>query len=152
MGQAEEQTAWQESRVESKQEVIDEARREGKTVHFATVMDLCHLTNAEMENRVVLRGDVVFTEQGSSASHTPASKVLDVISRLLGCAGEDAVSSSTPVKMGRRSRIVGIARIRMSNDLDPLAENAPPKIVGQYSRSRGTLERFVRTPFVRIAM
>ena len=31
--------AWQESKVKSKQEVIDEARQEGKTVHFATLMD-----------------------------------------------------------------------------------------------------------------
>ena len=45
----------------------------------------------------MLRGDVaeddssscaVFTEQGSSASHMPAAKVLDVISSLSGCAGE----------------------------------------------------------------
>ena len=32
--------AWQESKVKSKQEVIEEARREGKTVHFATFKDL----------------------------------------------------------------------------------------------------------------
>ena len=30
--------AWQESKVESKQEVIDDARREGKTSHFATLI------------------------------------------------------------------------------------------------------------------
>ena len=62
--------------------MIDEARKEGKTVHFASLMDICHLKNSELEpkfqkykGRVVLRGDIVkddsgsyavFTEQGSS--------------------------------------------------------------------------------------
>ena len=43
--------AWQESKVKSKQEVIDEARREAKKVHFATLMDLCHLKTAELEKQ-----------------------------------------------------------------------------------------------------
>ena len=62
------------------------------------------------KSRVVLRGDVakddsgsfaVFTEQGSSASHMTAAKVLDVKSRLPGGAGQasDAVSVYTQVKM-----------------------------------------------------
>ena len=42
----------------------------------------------------------VFTEQGSSASQMTAAKVMDIISRLPGCAGEaaDAVSPYTQVK------------------------------------------------------
>ena len=74
-------------------------------------MDICHLKNAELETkhqkykgRVVLRGDIVkddsgsyavFTEQGSSASQMTAAKVMDIISRLPGCAGQaaDAVSA-----------------------------------------------------------
>ena len=58
----------------------------------------------------MLRGDIVkdhsgsyevFFEQGSSASQMTATKVMDVISRLPGCAGQaaDAVSSYTQVKM-----------------------------------------------------
>ena len=37
----------------------------------------------------------VFTEQGSSASQMTAAKVMDIISRLPGCAGQaaDAVSA-----------------------------------------------------------
>ena len=44
---------------------------------------------------------VVFTEQGSSASQMTAAKVMDIISRLPGCAGQaaDAVSAYTQVKM-----------------------------------------------------
>ena len=43
----------------------------------------------------------VFTEQGSSASQMTAAKIMDIISRLPGCAGQaaDAVSACTQVKM-----------------------------------------------------
>ena len=43
----------------------------------------------------------VFTERGSSASQITAAKVIDIISRLPGCAGQakDAVSAKTQVKM-----------------------------------------------------
>ena len=42
----------------------------------------------------------VFTEQGSSASQLTAAKVMDVIARLPGCAGQaaDAVSAYAKVK------------------------------------------------------
>ena len=58
-------------------------------VHVASLMDICHLKNADLEpkfkkykGRVVLRGDMVkddsgsyavFTEQGSSASQMTAA-------------------------------------------------------------------------------
>ena len=77
-------SAWNLTKVRSKKEVIDEARTSGAKVRFASLMDICHLKNAELEakhqkykGRVVLRGDfvkddsgsyAVFTEQGSSAS------------------------------------------------------------------------------------
>ena len=109
--------AWQLTKVRNKKEVIDEERKEGKTVHFASLMDICHLKSSELEpnfqkykGRVVLRGDIVkddsgsyavFTEQGSSASQMTTAKVMDVIARLPGCAGQaaDAVSAYTQVKM-----------------------------------------------------
>ena len=90
-------SAWNLTNVRSKKEVIDEARTSGATVHFASLMDTCHLKNAELEakhqkykGRVVLRGDTVkddsgsyavFTEQGSSASQMTAAKIMDIISR-----------------------------------------------------------------------
>ena len=110
-------SAWNLTKVRSKKEVIDEARAKGAKVHFASLMDICHLKNAELEakhqkykGRVVLRGDIVkddsgsyavFTEQGSSASQMTAAKVMDIISRLPGCAGQaaDAVSANTQVKL-----------------------------------------------------
>ena len=69
---------------QKRKEVIEEARNKGGKVHFASLVDLCHLKNSELEpqyqkykGRVVFRCDIVeddsgsyavFTEQGSSAS------------------------------------------------------------------------------------
>ena len=42
--------AWDLTEVRSnKSEVIDEARTKGAKVHFASLMDICHLKNAELE-------------------------------------------------------------------------------------------------------
>ena len=76
-------------KVKSKKDVILEAHKEERKVHFVTLIDTCHLKNAELEpkhqkdtGRVVLRGDIVkddsgacavFTEQGSSASQMTAA-------------------------------------------------------------------------------
>ena len=81
--------------------MIDEARNKGRKVQLASLMDLCHLKNSELEpryqkykGRVVLRGDIVKDDSGSyavfteqSASQTTAAKVVDIISRLPGCSG-----------------------------------------------------------------
>ena len=42
-------SAWNLTKVRSKKEVIDEARTKGANVHFAPLMDFCHLKNAELE-------------------------------------------------------------------------------------------------------
>ena len=82
-------------------------------MHFASLMDLCHLKNSELERqfqRVALRGDIVkndsgscavFIEQGSSVSQMTAAKVMDFMARLPGCGGQaaDAISACTEVKM-----------------------------------------------------
>ena len=117
---------WNLTKVRSKKQVIDEARTKGVKVHFASLMDICHLKNAELESkhhkykgRVVFRGDIVeedsgsyavFTEQGSSASQMTAAKVMDIISRLPGCAGQaaDAVSAHTQVKMEDAPKLLKI--------------------------------------------
>ena len=36
-------SAWNLTKVRSKSKVIDEARMSGATVHFASLMDTCHL-------------------------------------------------------------------------------------------------------------
>ena len=42
-------SAWDLTKVRSKKEVIDEARTSGATVRFASLMDICHLKNADLE-------------------------------------------------------------------------------------------------------
>ena len=97
-----------------------------KKVHFATLMDICHPKNAELEpkyqkykGRVVLRGEIVqddsgayaaLTVQGSSASQMTAAQVMHVIARLPDCAGQaaDAVSAYTQVKMEDAPRLLKI--------------------------------------------
>ena len=109
MGKLEKRQAWQLTKVKNKK-VIAEARNEGRTLHFASLMDLCHLKNSELEpqfqkqtGRVVLQGDIVkddsgsyavFMEQGSSAPQMAAAKVMDMISRLPGCEGQAADAAS----------------------------------------------------------
>ena len=67
-------SAWNLTKVKSKKQVIDEARTTGATVHFSSLMDICHLKNDELEakhqkykGRVVLRGDIVKDNSGSYA-------------------------------------------------------------------------------------
>ena len=121
-------SAWNLTKDRSKKDVIDEARTSGAKVHFASLMDICHLKNAELEakhhkykGRVVLRGDIVkdnsvsyavFTEQGSSASQMTAAKIMDIISRLPGCDGQaaDAVSPHSQVKMENAHKLLTIPK------------------------------------------
>ena len=57
--------AMQLTKARNKKKVIDEAVKEGKTVHFASLMDVYHPKNSVLEPtfqkykcRVVLRGDL----------------------------------------------------------------------------------------------
>ena len=43
--------AWNLTKVKNNKEVIDEARTKGAKVHFASLMDICHLENAELETK-----------------------------------------------------------------------------------------------------
>ena len=128
-------SAWNLTKVKSKK-VSDEARTSGAKVHFAALMDICHLKNAELEakyqkyrGRVVLRGDIVeddsgsylvLTEQGSSASQMTAAKIMDIVSRLPGCDGQaaDAVSAKTQVKMEDAHKLFKNSQIGVSRHLD----------------------------------
>ena len=141
--------AWNLTKVRSKKEVIDEARTSGAKVQFASLMNICHLKDAELETklpkykgRVVLRGDIVeddsgsyavFTEQGSSASQMTVAKIMDIISRLSGCAGQtaDAVSAYTQEK-GRCSTIIENSKIGVSRHLDTSTTTQVTKLMVQY--------------------
>ena len=89
--------------------------------------------------RVVLRGDIVkddsgsyavFTEQGSSSSQMTAAKVVDVIARRPGCAGQaaDAVSAYTGINE-RRSEIAEQSRVLMSTTTEVWANIQDPLVL-----------------------
>ena len=133
--------------------MIDEARNKGRKVHFASLLDLCHLKNSELEpryqkyiGRVVLRGDIVNddsgsyavpTEQGSSASQMTAAKVMDIKSRLPGCAGQaaDAVSACTQVKMEDAPKLLKIPKSECSDIWIRLPKTQMAKIMVPHGRS-----------------
>ena len=103
--------------VQPKHKVIADARKNGTKVHFGGIMELCSEKHSELppekrkyKGRVVFRGDqvkdetgsfAVFTEQGTSASHLEAAKILDSIARFPGFNGEDcdAVKAYTQVTL-----------------------------------------------------
>ena len=161
-------SVWNLTKVRGKKEVIDEARMTGATVHFASLMDIWHLKNADLETkhqkykgRVVLRGDIVkddsgsyavFTEQGSSASQMTAAMVMDIISRLPECAGQaaDAGSALYPGQIGGCTQIIENSQIGVSRHLDSSTTTQMAKIMVQYGRpSCSSWKEFVRSSFGR---
>ena len=144
--------AWDITKVRNKSEVIDEAWTKGIKVHFASLMDICHLKNTELETKhqkykggVVLRRDfvkddsgsyAVFTEQRSSASQMTAANVMDIISRLPGCAGRAADAVCVfPNQNGRCSKIIENSKIGMSRHVDSSTTTQVAQIMVQYGRS-----------------
>ena len=103
-------STWELTKVKNQTEVIDDVKNKDITVQFTSVKDVCQLEKAEWETkhqkykgRIVLRAGIekddsdsyaIFTEQGSSPSQMTAEKVMDIISRLPGCARQAAEDSS----------------------------------------------------------
>ena len=145
-------SAWNLTKVRIKKEVIDEARTKGEKVYFASLMDTCHLKNAELEakhqkykGRVVLRGDFVkrrfivlrsIHRTRIISITNDSSKIMDIISRLPGCDGQaaDAVSVYTQVKMEDAPKLLKIPKIGMSRHLDSSTTTEMAKIMVQYGR------------------
>ena len=145
-------SAWNLTKVRSKKEVIDEARSSGAKVHFALLMDICHLKNAELEakhqkykGRIVFRGDIVkddsgsyavFTEQGSSASQNDSSKShgyhLQIATLRWTSSGRSICLY--PGENGRCSKIIENSKIGVSRHLDSSTTTQMAKIMVQYGR------------------
>ena len=141
------------TKVRGKKEAVQKAQKEGRTVHFATLIDICHLKNSELnqkfqknKGRVVLRGDIVkndfgthavFTEQGSPALQMTAAKVMDVVARLPRFAGQpaDAVSACTQVKNGGRSSVPENHHVPVSRQLGASTTTQVAKSMVQYGRT-----------------
>ena len=124
--------AWDLTKVRSKSEVIDEARTKGVKVHFASLMDICHLKNAELETKApkiqrsnctprrhcerlswilcnIYRTRIISITNDGSKSH---GYIYIYISRLPGCAGQaaDAVSAYTQVRMEDAPKLLKIPK------------------------------------------
>ena len=98
--------AWNYATVREKRDVMLETIKSRKPAHFATVMVLCHIKNAQLDKsfwsykgRVVLRGDTVkneagqyavFGEQGTSASHLMGARLVDALAHMPDMAGWDS--------------------------------------------------------------
>ena len=145
-------SAWNPTKVRSKKQVVEEARTSGATVHFASLMDICPLKNAELEakhqkykGRVVLRGDIVkddsgsyavFTEQGSSASQMTAAKNHGYHLQIAGLRWTSSRRSICfyPSKNGRCSQIIESSKIGVWRHLDSSTTTQMAKIMVQYGR------------------
>ena len=108
--------------------MIAEAKNKGQTVHFVSLMDLCHPENSESEpqfqeykGRVVLRGDIVkddsgsyavFTDQDASASQMTAAKVMEV-TRMRRTSSRRSISLY-PSKNGRCTNVIKDPKVRVS--------------------------------------
>ena len=86
---------------------------------------------------------------------TAAKVIMDIISRLPGCAGQaaDAVSAFSQVKMEDAPEWLKISQIGMSRHLDSSTSTQMAKIVVQYGRpSRSSWAESVRSSFGRTLM
>ena len=145
-------SAWNLTKVRSKKEVIDEARTSGAIVHFASLMDICFLKNAELETkhqkykgRVVLRRDIVkddsgscavFTEQGFISITNDSSKNHGYhiqIARLRRTSSLRSICLNSG-KNGRCSKKIENSQIGMSRHLDSSTPTQMAKIMVQYGR------------------
>ena len=115
--------------------VIKEAQKRERTLHFATLMDISHLKNAELvttflknKGRVVLEVSLskddsgpneVFTEPGSSASQMRrTSSQCSIILH--------------PSQNGRCPFVIETSHVRMSRYLDTSVGHKWPKIMVQH--------------------
>ena len=94
-------SAWNLTKVRSKKELIDEARTKGAKVHFASLMDICHLKNAELKakhqkykGRDVLRGDIA---KGDSAKYP-------VLRRMISITNDSCTSNGRYIRSTRMRR------------------------------------------------
>ena len=78
-------SAWNLTKVKSKKEVIDEARTKGATIHFASLMDICHLKNAELEakHQKIQRSSCTQRLGAEMDNNTAPSRILDTSAQRL---------------------------------------------------------------------
>ena len=144
---------WRKSRARIR--VVLDAQRD-KKVHFATLMDICHLEHAELEpklqmykRRVVLRGDIVkddsgasaaLHEQGSAASPHDCCKSNGCcckITRLRRTNRWCSIRVHSSLT-GGRSQIAQNSSLTMSRRMDSSSTTQLARIMGKQWKSSGT--------------
>ena len=112
-------SAWNLTKVRSKKEVIDEARMSGATVHFASLMDICHLKNAELEAiSNDSRQDHGYHLQIAGLRWTSSRRSISLY----------------PSKNGRCSQIIENSKIGVSRHLDSSTTTQMAYLMVQYGR------------------
>ena len=156
--------AWQLTKVRNKKDVIDEVRKDGKTVHFASSMDLCHLKNfgvgAQISKiqrwscaprwysarwfrllRSIYRARIICVTDGginSNGCHCKVTRIRRTSSGRNICLH--------PSQNGRWSIVVENSKVSMSRYLDTSTKTQMAQIMVQYGRpSRSSWAKSVRS-------
>ena len=99
-------------KAKPKSEVVQQAKKDGRLVHFASLMDICHLKHSELAKHLQTRKEEGRAPEGqdqrqkvdrkqnsrskgAAASQMTAERFLETISRLVGMAGEANAAFST---------------------------------------------------------
>ena len=153
--------AWDISKVKPKAEVIAQAKRNRRPVHFGSLMDLCHVKNSQLgkefwtyKGRVVFRGDIVKDENGqyaiftASASNMAAAKFMDAIARMPGNDGEDsdAVGAYTQVRLSDAAKLIGKNEV-ITETWISLPPHRRPKSWANIQDPVCPLDKSLRAPF-----
>ena len=123
-------SAWNLTKVKSKKEVIDEARTKGAKVHFASLMDICHKKNDELEtkhqkykSRVVLQTFGFVYHDTNGQNHGPVWKtqsfLLSGICTVIlwqDCYGKGNLRKSYRSTVGRRFPIGNVSSYTVKKD------------------------------------
>ena len=138
--------------LKQKKKLSMKQRNKGKTVHVASLMDLCQLKNSELEpkiqkfqGRIVLRGDIVkddtgshsvFTEQSSSASQMTAAKSngCHIKATEMRRTGSRRNISVHPSQNGRCTDVTENSKVRMSIYMDTSTTTHVAQIIVKHGR------------------
>ena len=138
---------------EQKKEVILEAQEEKKTVHCATLMDICHFKNAKLEPKYqkyegsydVLRGDTlkddsgsyaVFSEQGFVCVTDDGRKSKGCHCKTTSLCRTSSRSSSNvhSSKNGGGAKVAKHSKVKMSSYMDTYSTTQVAKIMVKQTR------------------
>ena len=162
--------AWNLTKVRSKSEVIGEARTKGAKVHFALLMDICHLKNAELETkqqkykgRVVLEVilwktilDLMQYSLNKVHQHhkwQPPKSWISSPDCQVAMDKQQTQYRLIPKWKWKMLTIIENSKIGVSRHLDSSTTTQMAKIMVQYGRpSRSIWKEFARSSFGRTVM